>query len=74
MKGNFSGHSPRVGTAADLRASGFSLLEVMQAGGWASPKIAARYTEGEALVDGAVARFHQGLAEGRFSELDGEED
>ena len=74
LKGNFSGHSPRVGTAADLRASGFSLLEVMQAGGWASPKIAARYTEGEALVDGAVARFHQGLAEGRFDELDGEED
>ena len=50
LKGNFSGHSPRVGTAADLRASGFSLLEVMQAGGWASPKIAARYTEGRTAL------------------------
>ena len=72
--GSFSGHSPRVGSAADLKASGASLLEVMQAGGWSSPKVAARYTEGEALAEGTMARYHRGLAEGRFGEIDVQED
>ena len=74
LEGDFSGHSPRVGSASDLKASGASLLEVMQAGGWSSPKVAARYTEGEALADGPIARFHRGLAEGRFGEMDVQED
>ena len=74
LKGNFSGHSPRVGTAEDLKASGASLLEVMQAGGWSSPKVAARYTEGAALAEGTMARYHSGLAEGRFDELGAQED
>ena len=66
LEGNFSGHSPRVGTAQDLGAMGATLLQVMQSGGWSSPEMAARYTEGEALVDGTIARYHRGLAEGRF--------
>ena len=74
LKGNFSGHSPRVGSAEDLKASGASLLEVMQAGGWSSPKVAARYTEGASLAEGTMARYHSGLAEGRFGELDVQED
>ena len=73
LKGDFSGHSPRVGSAADLKAIGSSLLEIMQAGGWSSPKVAARYTEGEALADGPIARLHRGLAEGRFGELNMQE-
>ena len=71
LKGSFSGHSPRVGTAQDLKAMGATLLEVMQSGGWSSPKVAARYTEGEALVDGTIARYHRMLAEGRFAALNG---
>ena len=70
LKGDFSGHSPRVGTAEDLKVSGASLLEVMQAGGWSSPKVAARYIEGTALADGTIARYHVGLAEGRFGDFD----
>ena len=73
LEGNFSGHSPRVGSAADLKAIGASLLEVMQAGGWSSPKVAASYTEGEALVDGTMARYHRRLAAGRFGELEAQE-
>ena len=74
LKGNFSGHSPRVGTAEDLKASGASLLEVMQAGGWSSPRVAAHYTEGAALAEGAMARYHSGLAEGRVVEPDFKEE
>ena len=74
LKGNFSGHSPRRGTAQDLKAIGSTLLEIMQAGGWSSPKVAASYTEGEAMVDGTIARYHRLLAEGRFGELTVQED
>ena len=69
LKGAFSGHSTRGGTAEDLKISGASLLELMQAGGWSTPQVAASYAEGAALGDGPVARYHAGLAEGRFLEL-----
>ena len=69
LKGDFSGHSPRVGSASDLEASGASLVEIMHAGGWSSAEVAARYPEAEALAEGPMARFHRGLAEGRFEQL-----
>jgi hypothetical protein len=40
-----SGHSTRVGAAQDMVAAGLELPEVMQAGGWKTPTMPARYTE-----------------------------
>ena len=73
LKGNFSGHSPRRGTANDLKAIGASLLEIMQSGGWSSPKVAASYADGEALVDGTIARYHRMIAEGHLGALNVQE-
>ena len=73
LKGNFSGHSPRRGTAKDLKAIGATLLEIMQSGGWSSPTVASSYTEGEALVDGTIARYHRMIAEGRLGALNVQE-
>lgn len=40
-----SGHSTRVGAAQDMAAAGIDILAIMQAGGWKSPEIVARYVE-----------------------------
>ncbi|MEO5346805.1 MAG: tyrosine-type recombinase/integrase [Magnetococcus sp. YQC-9] len=40
-----SGHSCRVGAAQDMVAAGLEIAGVMQAGGWKSPVMVARYTE-----------------------------
>jgi integrase len=40
-----SGHSCRVGGAQDMAAAGVELPAVMQAGGWKSPTMPARYSE-----------------------------
>jgi integrase len=40
-----SGHSMRVGAAQDMLAAGFDLLAIMQAGGWKSAEVVARYVE-----------------------------
>ena len=56
----FSGHSPRVGMAQDLSAAGAELPELMTAGGWNSPTMAAKYTEAQAAGRGAVARYYRG--------------
>lgn len=53
-----SGHSCRVGMAQDLLAHGCDLAELMQAGGWKSPTMPARYTERLAVRRGAVARLY----------------
>ncbi len=42
---NPSGHSARVGATQDAHAAGLSLAEIMQAGGWKSPRMQARYGE-----------------------------
>jgi integrase len=41
----FSGHSMRVGAAQDMMVAGFDILAIMQAGGWTTPHIVARYVE-----------------------------
>ena len=56
----FTGHSGRVGMAQDLAAAGVELPALMNAGRWKSPKMPARYTEGQAAGRGAVARYYQG--------------
>ncbi|EWY35816.1 hypothetical protein N825_34205 [Skermanella stibiiresistens SB22] len=54
-----SGHSTRVGAAQDLVAAGEDLPAVMQAGGWKSPAMVARYTERLQTGRGAVARVRR---------------
>ena len=56
--GRFSGHSPRVGMARDLVASGEGLAAVQVAGRWTSAQMPAHYARGELASKGAVARFH----------------
>jgi len=53
-----SGHSLRVGMAQDLVAADLDLGSVMQAGGWTTPRMVARYTERLAAKRGAVAKFY----------------
>ena len=49
---DISGHSSRVGAAQDLVAA-----EVMQAGGWKSPQMVARYTEHLQARRGAMSKL-----------------
>jgi integrase len=42
---HLSGHSMRVGAAQDLISSGLSVLPIMQAGGWRTTNVVARYVE-----------------------------
>jgi integrase len=53
-----SGHSLRVGMAQDLVAADLDVASVMQAGGWASPTMVARYSSRITARRGAVARFY----------------
>ena len=56
---DFSGHSPRVGMAIDLAREGTELPALMNAGGWSSSEMPARYIRNEAAGRNAVARYHQ---------------
>lgn len=58
LKGNFSGHSPRVGMAQDLAAHGASTTSLMVAGRWKAHRMPAAYTREQAAARGAVARFY----------------
>ncbi|MBF0154386.1 MAG: site-specific integrase [Magnetococcales bacterium] len=52
-----SGHSCRVGAAQDMVAAGLEIGGVMQAGGWKSPVMVARYTEKLMARRGAAAKL-----------------
>lgn len=54
---NVSGHSTRVGLAQDAAALGCSLVEIMQAGGWKSSAMVARYSEKVGVRFGAAAKL-----------------
>jgi site-specific recombinase XerD len=56
--GAVSAHSLRVGMAVDLVAAGLDVAAVMQAGGWRTERMVARYSERIAAGRGAVARFY----------------
>jgi site-specific recombinase XerD len=45
LSADFSGHSLRVGMAQDLVAEGYETAGIMQAAGWTSPTMLARYTK-----------------------------
>lgn len=53
-----SGHSLRVGMAQDLVAAELDVGSVMQAGGWSTPRMVARYTERLSAKRGAVAKYY----------------
>ena len=59
LDGRYSGHSPRVGMAMDLVASGASIAAAMIAGRWTSSRMPAHYARGEIAGRGAVARFYE---------------
>ena len=69
IAGDFAGHSPRVGMAVDLAATGCELPALMTAGRWESPTMPARYTRSESASRGAVARYYgaQGAVGGGHS-------
>ena len=56
----FSGHSGRVGLAAELTRAGASTHEIAAAGGWRSAGMVIRYTRKETARRGAVARYLEG--------------
>ncbi len=62
---NVSGHSTRVGMAQDAAALGCSLVEIMQAGGWRSSAMVARYSEKVGVRFGAAAKLAR--AQGRLA-------
>lgn len=53
----FSAHSTRVGAAVDMVAVGLDLPAIMQAGGWKSPEMVARYSAPIATTRGAAAQL-----------------
>lgn len=55
---DYSAHSRRRGMAHDLVAAGLETGSVMQAGGWKSPTMIARYTQDLAVERSAVAQYH----------------
>lgn len=59
LEGRYSGHSPRVGMAMDLVASGASIAAAMIAGRWTSSRMPAHYARGETAGRGAVASFYE---------------
>ena len=58
LEGDFSGHSPRIGMARDLAASGASTTALMLAGRWRSERMPALYARGEIAGRGPVARYY----------------
>ena len=59
LKGDFRGHSPRVGMAQDLAANGASSVELMVAGRWKAARMPAHYVREQEAGRGAVARYHR---------------
>ena len=58
LDGRITGHSPRVGMAKALTASGASTTAIMDAGRWSSATMVARYGAAESAAHGAVASLY----------------
>lgn len=65
-----SGHSIRVGAAQDMVAAGLEVTEVMQAGGWKTPVMVARYSDHLQARRGAAAKLAE--KQGRVGEAEGD--
>ena len=61
---NITSHSPRVGMAQDLAASGIPMPGLMQAGRWKTAATATRYTEHLSAHDTAVGQYLKTRATG----------
>ncbi|MYA41498.1 MAG: tyrosine-type recombinase/integrase [Gemmatimonadetes bacterium] len=59
LKGDFKGHSPRVGMAQDLAEAGASTVDLMIAGRWKAARMPAHYARAQSARNGAVARFYR---------------
>ena len=57
IKGRITGHSGRVGLAAELTARGAPAQAVMLAGNWKSPAMVAHYSAAVRAERGAVAKY-----------------
>ena len=55
----FTSHSCRVGGAQDLLSSGYSILQVQQAGRWSDPSMVYRYGRGIFAAKSAMAHFRR---------------
>ncbi|MBS0984278.1 tyrosine-type recombinase/integrase [Gluconobacter cerinus] len=54
-----SSHSPRIGATQDMDAYDISMAGIMQAAGWKSPTMVARYTRQQAAARSGAARLAQ---------------
>jgi len=61
LKGRFSGHSFRVGTAQSLAREGATLPQLLYVGRWDSARMATRYCRDELAGKGPVAKLLYGL-------------
>lgn len=52
-----SGHSTRVGMAQDMAGAGIDMISIMQAGGWKTSSMVARYIERLEARNGAVPKL-----------------
>ena len=57
MKGRYSGHSFRVGSAESLVIRGASIVQMQRDGRWSSPEMPAYYTRNLQAAQSAVARL-----------------
>lgn len=60
LKGRYSGHSMRIGSAQSLLEHGATLAELMQEGRWKSPRMAIHYVSAQLALCSATARLRYG--------------
>ena len=63
LRGEFSGHSPRIGMAHDLAKAGFGITDIMQVGRWKSSAMPAYYVRCIEEGKSAVARYYAAMME-----------
>ena len=61
LRGDYSGHSPRIGMAQDLARLGALLPEIQDAGRWSDPSMPARYIRSIDAGKSAVAKYSKFL-------------
>lgn len=59
LAARLSGHSLRVGMAIDLVAASVPSTAILQAAGWTTPRMLARYTERLETDRGAIAQYYR---------------
>ena len=60
LRGRYSGHSLRVGSAQSLVRRGATLPEAQLCGRWGTPRMVAHYARAQRAGQGAVARLRYG--------------